>query len=137
MKRVTLKVVVFALIAMFFASCQTINIANRESVNVPPIKMKRTDYKITEDANAEVEIKMIFGGLIKKGYDNKNIKQGRYEGWNGNFVEKMAVFSLLEKHPEWDYVTNVRFIESYTKKIFSKTWKVKVIAKGVILKTDK
>ncbi len=137
MKRVTLKVVVFALIAMFFASCQTINIANRESVNLPPIKMKRSDYKITEDANAEVEIKLVFFGLIKKGYDKKNIKQGRYEGWNGNFQEKMAVYSLLEKHPEWDYVTNVRFVESFTKRPLSETWKVKVIAKGVILKTDK
>jgi hypothetical protein len=137
MKRVTLKVVVFTLIAMFFASCQTINIANRESVNLPPIKLKRADYKITEDASADVEITLILGGLIKKGYDAKNIKQGRYEGWNGNFQEKMAVYNLLEKHPEWDYLTNVRFVESYTQKIFSKTWKVKVIAKGVILKTDK
>lgn len=138
MKRSLIRLGVLAIVLLSLVSCKsTINYQNRNSMNLNEFKLKRSDYSITADASAEVEVKIIMR-LFTKGIDKRNIKTARIENvWLGSADEQMAVYKLLEEHPEWDYVTNVRFVKSYEKKPFVRTYKTKVIAKGIIIKTDK
>mgnify|MGYP007002357110 CR=1 FL=1 len=128
-----LLIVLFAL-----SSCKsTVSFQNRNSMNLNEFRLTRADYQITQDASAEVTVKVILG-FITKGIDKKNIKTSRIENvWLGSADEEMAVYQLLQAHPEWDYVTNVRFVKTFEKTLFAKTYKTKVIAKGIILKTGK
>ena len=136
MKKQFSQIGLFIAVIVLFASCRTVDFQNRSSMSLNEFRLSRSDYKITADASAQAEVKIILGGLIVKGLDDKNIKQARIESvWLGSADEQLAVYELLDKHPEWDYVTNVRFIKSYIQKPFSKTYKTKVIAKGIILNT--
>lgn len=137
MKNILTKFSFVIVIVLALSSCRTVNYQTRASLTPGSFLLKRSDYKITKDASAEITVETMFWGLIKHGIDNNNIKYSNIENvWLGSFDEKMAVYELLEKNPNWDYVTNVRFVKSYEETLFSKTYKTKVIAKGIIIKTD-
>lgn len=107
-------------------------------MDIPGLTFERSDYKLTGDIEASAEVKLIFGGLIVKGIDKKNVKIGQLNGKNlSSTDEGMAVYNLIQKNPEVDYLTNIRYFKTYDKKLFSKTLKTKIIAKGIIIKTDK
>lgn len=131
------KVLLAAITCVALSSCLTINTSTKEGVKMPGLTVTRADYILTDDLTAEAEVKYILGGLIVRGDDPKNIKVGTLGGMSASRDEQLAIYNLLEKNPQIDYVTNVRYQKSYVKKIFSKTFKTKVIAKGIILKTDK
>ncbi len=131
------KIILAAISCIALTSCLTINSNMREGVKMPGLTVNRTDYILTDDLTAEAEVKYILGGLIVRGDDPKNVKAGSLGGMTASRDEQLAIYNLLEKNPQIDYVTNVRYQKSYVKKIFSKTFKTKVIAKGIILKTDK
>lgn len=131
------KVLLAAITCVALSSCLTINTSTKEGVKMPGLTVTRADYILTDDLTAEAEVKYILNGLIVRGDDPKNIKVGTLGGMSASRDEQLAIYNLLEKNPQIDYVTNVRYQKSYVKKIFSKTFKTKVIAKGIILKTDK
>jgi len=129
---------VFAATALILSSCRTVNQASRAALDIPGLTFERKDYKLTKDITASAEVKLILGGLIVKGVDKKNIKVGQLNGRNmGSVDESMAVYNLIKKNPKVDYLTNIRYFKTYEKKLFSKTLKTKIIAKGIIIKTDK
>lgn len=137
MKRVFAKILVVSVIVMMAVSCRTVQRATRDSIQLPGLRVTRADYTLTSDVSAEAEVKVILGMFIK-GADKKNIKEGRINGgFNTTIDEALAVYNLLEAHPEIDYLTNIRYVKTYTQKPFVKTYKTKIIAKGIILKTDK
>lgn len=138
MKKHLSKIGLLLIVLFALSSCKsTVSFQNRNSMNLNEFRLTRADYQITQDASAEVTVKVILG-FITKGIDKKNIKTSRIENvWLGSADEEMAVYQLLQAHPEWDYVTNVRFVKTFEKTLFAKTYKTKVIAKGIILKTGK
>ena len=138
MKKHLFKLGLFVIVLFTLASCKsTVSFQNRNSMNLNEFRLNRADYQITKDASAEVTVKVILG-FITKGIDKMNVKTGRIESvWLGSADEQMAVYELLEQHPEWDYVTNVRFVKTFEKTLFAKTYKTKVIAKGIIIKAGK
>lgn len=123
-------------------SCKvTVTSSSRDQVTMPALKVKRTDYKLTDDVSAEAEVSVFKFLFIRKvkGVDKKNIKEGQFLGGGvaTSADEKLAVYNLIEKNPDFDYITNVRFEKVYTKSLFKTVYKTKVIAKGIILNTDK
>lgn len=128
--------------SLFLTSCKTtLTRSTREEMSMPPLKVKRSDYKLVDDVSAEVEVKVtkfLFLTFIK-GADKKNIKQGEIVGGGAatSIDEQLALYNIIEKYPDFDYVTNVRYVKTYSKKMFTTTYKTKVTVKGVILNTDK
>jgi len=130
--------VVIAAAACILPSCRTVNQTSRAALDIPGLTFERSDYKLTSDIEASAQVKLILGGLIVKGVDKKNIKIGQLNGRNmGSTDESMAVYNLIKKNPDVDYLTNIRYFKTYDKKLFSKTLKTKIVAKGIIIKTDK
>lgn len=138
MKKTILKLGLLVLVIVAFTACKsTVSFQNRSSMSLNEFKLSRADYQITQDASASSEVKIILG-LFTKGIDKRNVKSARIENvWLGTADEEMAVYQLLELHPEWDYVTNVRFVKIFEQTLFVKTYKTKVIAKGIIIRTGK
>jgi len=138
MKKTILKLGLLVLVIVAFTACKsTVSFQNRNSMTLNEFKLSRADYQITQDASASSEVKIILG-LFTKGIDKRNVKSARIENvWLGTADEEMAVYQLLEQHPEWDYVTNVRFVKTFEQTLFVKTYKTKVIAKGIIIRTGK
>lgn len=141
MKKLFLQVLAFTAVAFMAVSCASVSTATRENLKLPPIKLTRADYTLTNDLSAEAEVK-VYNILIWswiKGADASNMKIGKIVGSDAGATidESLAIFNLLEKNPEIDYVTNVRYIKTYTQKPFVKTYKTKIMAKGIILKADK
>jgi len=138
MKKTILKLGLLVLVIVAFTACKsTVSFQNRNSMALNEFKLSRADYQITQDASASSEVKIILG-LFTKGIDKRNVKSARIENvWLGTADEEMAVYQLLEQHPEWDYVTNVRFVKTFEQTLFVKTYKTKVIAKGIIIRTGK
>jgi hypothetical protein len=137
MKKQFLKLGIVVVLMIAFASCKsTISYQNRHSMSLNEFRVSRNDYKLTEDATASAQVKVTLG-IFLKGIDKKNLKQSRIEGVTMNSAdEQIAVYELLSQHPEWDYITNVRFVKSFEKTLFTKTYNTKVIAKGIILKAN-
>lgn len=138
MKKTILKLGLLVLVIVAFTACKsTVSFQNRNSMALNEFKLSRADYQITQDASASSEVQIILG-LFTKGIDKRNVKSARIENvWLGTADEEMAVYQLLELHPEWDYVTNVRFVKTFEQTLFVKTYKTKVIAKGIIIRTGK
>ena len=138
MKKTILKLGLLVLVIVAFTACKsTVSFQNRNSMSLNEFKLSRADYQITQDASASSEVKIILG-MFTKGIDKRNVKSARIENvWLGTADEEMAVYQLLEQHPEWDYVTNVRFVKTFEQTLFVKTYKTKVIAKGIIIRTGK
>ena len=137
MKKLLKKLAIGIIATAMFSSCVTISRTSRAALDVPGLTYERSDYTLSDDISAEVEVKVILG-FIYKGIDKRNIKIGQLNGRSaGSIDQQMAVFNLIEKNPEVDYLTNIRYFKTYTKKLFSKTYKTKIVAKGITIKTDK
>lgn len=138
MKKIFVKILGFSVAVMLVSSCMTVNQASKEAVGIPPLSLSRADYTLTDDVNAEAEVR-VYLGFIMRGADKKNIKIGQIQGLPSNptIDERLAVYNLIEQNPEFDYLTNVRYYKTFIKKPFKKTYKTKVVAKGIILKADK
>lgn len=139
MKKIFKLTGMLAITAALFSSCATTqNTASRSAVSLPGIIMERSDYELTDDIEASAEVKVVLG-IFYKGVDRKNLKVGKVSGYGAGIDENMAIFNLIENNPEVDYLTNIRVMKTYRKGFlgFSKTYKTKVIAKGIKIKTDK
>ena len=132
---------VIGLTIISITSCVTMNYTNKEAMTMPPLKVKRSDYKLTSDLTIEVQITSIFWDLIIDGLDKNNMKIGVIAGEaiKNTPDEKLAIYELIKKYPEVDYLTNIRYVKSYSRNFlgFKKVYKTKIIAKGIILNTDK
>jgi len=127
-----------ALVAALFTSCATTqNTSSRTGVSLPGLVLERSDYKLTDDIEASAEVKVTFG-IFYKGIDKKNMKVGKISGYGAGIDEKLAIYNLIEQNPDVDYLTNIRVLKTYKKGFLgiSKTYKTKVIAKGIKIKTD-
>ena len=123
--------------AFTFQSCSTKSTITRNNIKVPPIVLQRSDYIITENIESEAEVKYILGGLFIKGMKRRHVKTGAISGRIPQTAdERMAVFNLIQENDNIDYVTNLRYIKEYKRGFFSKTYTTKVIARGIILKTN-
>ncbi len=139
MKKIFKMASVLAVTAALFSSCATTqNTSTRSAVTLPGITMDRSDYMLTDDMEASAEVKITFG-IFYKGVDRNNLKVGKVSGYGSGMDEKMAIFNLIENNPDVDYLTNIRVMKTYKKGFLgiSKTYKTKVIAKGIKVKTDK
>ena len=139
MRKLIKQIVIGAVAIVGLASCATTqNTASRDAVAMPGITLSRDDYKLMDDISSEAEIKVTLG-IFYKGVDRKNLKVGSVSGYGAGIDEKMAIFNLIEQNPDVDYLTNIRVLKSYKKGFLgiSKTYKTKVIAKGIQIKTDK
>jgi hypothetical protein len=140
---------VFGAATMLFSSCATKKEStnSKGSVAFPGMTVTRSDYKLSKDVSAEVEIKTwtALAGLLS---DSKAVGEQKREKRYGNVfglalsdAEKIAVYRLLDANPNFDYLTNVRFTKEWTHKnfyIFHKyNTKIKVVAKGITLNTEK
>lgn len=129
---------VLAVSASLFSCSTTQNTATRSAVTLPGITMERSDYELTDDIEASAEVKVTLN-MFYKGIDRRNVKVGKVSGYGSGMDEKLAIFNLIENNPDVDYLTNIRVMKTYTKGFLgiSKTYKTKVIAKGIKIKTDK
>lgn len=117
-------------------------VSNKKTVKTSPLD--RDDYIITKDMTDEGEVKSILFGLFYTNNTNGNYKEGYYGKDQSYFnaaykkrAEDLAMYNLLKKNPEIDYLTNVRFITESQNYLFYKKASVKVIAKGIILKSNR
>jgi len=135
------KLFIIAIAVSTLSSCVTVNYANKEAVSMPSLRVKRSDYKLTSDISTEVEITAIFWGLKNEGIEKSKVKIGEINGDYKNSTpdEKLAIYNLIQKYPNVDYLTNIRYIKTYDNTFFGfkKVYKTKIIAKGIILITDK
>ncbi len=133
---------------LFFASCKTSQSSmSKNSAPFPGMTVSRSDYKLSKDESANVELKewSTFFGKIhgsKTVGEKKNVKrQGYISGHGFDPVAQVAVYKLLEANPNFDYLTNVRITKEYTKKwmvLFTKyNTKINITAKGITLNTEK
>jgi hypothetical protein len=147
MKKITLSVAAVAAV-LFTTSCsQKINSASKNAVNFPGMTVSRTDYKLSKDVTADVEVKefTMLGGFIhtaKTVGEAKNEKHyGMVSGFGLDAASQVAVYRLLEANPSFDYLTNIRITKAYERKwlvFFNKyNTKVKITAKGITLNTEK
>ncbi len=150
MKKLTLIFVA----ATFLASCsQKLSNLSKNSAPFPGMTVSRSDYKLSKDVTAEVEVnEWTLGGCVTQGKgcvsnatavgeQKKELRQGIISGYSMDKASQIAVYRLLDANPSFDYLTNIRVQKTFDKKdflIFSKSkTKVKVTAKGITLNTEK
>ncbi len=98
------------------------NEANRSVVPLPPLTLDRSQYEITNDVSASVNVKVVQALLIFKWAkimgENKRVARLGYV--NGYYSDdpsvKISLYRILEEHPEFDYVINIRTRKNYTLK---------------------
>ena len=133
---------------LFLSSCsEKISTNAKGSIAFPGMTVSRSDYKLSKDVSAEVEIKewSTFFGRLKGakavGEQKNELRQGIVYGFDLDKAQKIAMYRLLDANPNFDYVTNVRFTKEYTTKnmlVFKKyNTKIKITAKGITLNTEK
>lgn len=136
---------VAAMIAL--SSCSNKVLTNsKNSVQFPGMTVTRSDYKLSKDVTAEVEVKEIsaLGGFVRTakavGEEKRKLRQGVVSGYGLDKASQIAVYRLLEANPNFDYLTNIRVEKDFTHKwllFFHKyNTKVKVTAKGITLNTQ-
>jgi hypothetical protein len=135
--------------AVFMASCShKISTNTKNSIAFPGMTVSRADYKLSKDVSAEVEVKewsTLLGTLHPKpkviGENKRELRQGYVSGYGLDQAAQIAVYRLLDANPNFDYLTNVRVTKEYTKKwlvlLTKYNTKVKVVAKGITLNTEK
>lgn len=134
--------------AMFFASCTNkISTNSKGSVAFPGMTVTRADYKLSKDVSAEVEVKewsalgKLLSGAKILGEQKNEVRQGVVHGFALDRAQQIAMYRLLDANPNFDYLTNIRFVKEYTQKnmLFFKKYntKIKIIAKGITLNTEK
>jgi hypothetical protein len=145
--RYSLTTLSFIVLSMLFSSCNSIKTVSRSSVPFPGMTVSRSDYRLSDDVTASVDVKefsTLFGlirGAKTEGEEKRTTRSGEVAGYNLDKASKIAVYRLLDDNSDFDYLTNIRVKKEYTKKwyfLFS-TYKttVKVTAKGITIKTDK
>lgn len=133
---------------LVLASCsQKITSTSKNSVPFPGMTVSRTDYKLSKDVSNEIEVKewsTLFGsvsGAKAVGEQKNELRQGIVNGFGLDKASQIAVYRMLDANPSFDYLTNIRVTKEYNKKwlfFFTKyTTKVKVVAKGITLNTEK
>lgn len=156
-----LRFITFLIVAIATSSsCSSITRVNRESVVAPIIYSTRDDISITDDITSTGKVKTIsvlFIDLYKWNDSKRQLKVGPFrffdrnyemgyftgsEGLFNEFDEKLAVYNFISENQSLDYVTNIRYKKSYSRKPFY--WRylnigvreseTTIIAKGVILK---
>jgi hypothetical protein len=140
----------FAIIAsaMIFASCsKKITSNTKNSVSFPGMTVTRADYKLSKDVSAEVEVKSwtaLMGylrGAKAVGENKRELRQGIVNGYGLDLVSQIALYRLLDANPNFDYLTNIRVTKEYTRKwllfVTKYNTKVKIVAKGITLNTEK
>ncbi len=141
-------IIAVAASAIFLASCSAkINSMSKNSVPFPGMTVTRADYKLSKDVSAEVEVKewSALGGYLRGakavGEAKHELRQGIINGYGLDKATQIATYKLLDANPNFDYLTNVRVTKEYTKKWLLFFWKynskIKVVAKGVTLNTEK
>ncbi len=145
MKKIFYTIATAAILATGLSSCVTYSSStmNREAVQFQGLRMERKDYTLTSDLTAEAEVTitkfLIWTWVKTDGQKDKgrDIKIGILGGMPSAKEEAVAAYKLLDANPNVDYLTNVRYMKTFTKKGFKSTYKVKVMAKGVKIKADK
>jgi hypothetical protein len=155
-----LQIIAFFGIAVAISSCGSVTRVSRESVSAPIIYSTRDDISITDDISSTGKVKdvsVLFIDFYRWGDSKKQLKigpfrffdrnyeEGVFSGYAGlykDFDEKIAVYNFISQNQSLDYVTNIRYKKTYTRKPFY--WKAlnigvretqtTIIAKGVILK---
>jgi hypothetical protein len=146
MKKLILIAVVVT--SAFFTSCsRKYSTLSKNSIPFPGMTVSRTDYKLSKDVSAEVEVKewSTFGGSFRGakaiGENKKELRQGIVNGFGLDKASQIAVYRLLDANPNFDYLTNVRVTKEYTRKwllfVTKYNTKVKIVAKGITLNTEK
>ena len=134
--------------AMIFTSCTNrISTLSKNSVNFPGMTVTRADYKLSKDVSAELEVKewsTLFGLIhpVTVVGEQKNEKRfASVFGFGLGPAEQIAAYRLLEANPSFDYLTNIRISREFTRKwlfLFTRyNSKVKIVAKGITLNTEK
>lgn len=144
------KLIILAVVAstMVFTSCSNkISTMSKNSVPFPGMTVTRADYKLSKDVSAEIEVKefSMLGGFIHTakavGENKHELRQGMVSGFGLDKASQIAVYRLLDANPNFDYLTNIRITKEFTKKhllFFQKfNTKVKIVAKGITLNTEK
>lgn len=144
------KILTLAVAAIMIAttSCTNkITTNSKNSVQFPGMTVTRSDYKLSKDVSAEVEVKefsTLFGQIRTArttGEEKRKLRQGIVSGFGLDKASQVAVYRLLEANPSFDYLTNIRVEKQFTRKwllFFTKyNTKVKVVAKGITLNTEK
>lgn len=146
MKKLSLALFVAAM--MVFTSCsKKLSTMSKNSLPFPGMTVTRADYKLSKDVSAEIEVKEFFmlGNLIHTakaiGEAKHELRQGIVSGYNLDKASQIAVYRLLDANPNFDYLTNIRITQEFTRKhmvFFRKAnTKVKIVAKGITLNTEK
>lgn len=138
--------IVGAIIMTLFASCTTQKSISKNAVPFPGMTVSRADYDLSKDVKADVEVKELkvlgFLSFVKAVGEEKNTtRQGIVMGFGLDKAGQIAAYRLLDKNPEFDYLTNIRVKKEFTSKwllVATKyTTNVEITAKGITLKTDK
>ncbi len=135
-------------IGSLLASCSNkITSSSKNSVPFPGMTVTRADYKLSKDVSGEVEVKewSTLLGFIRNvktiGEEKRVTRSGQINGFGLDKASSIAVYKILESNPEFDYLTNIRVTKEYSQKkyfVFTKyNSKIKVVAKGITLKTEK
>ena len=146
MKKVSLIAVVASV--MLLTSCTgKMSSLSKNSVPFPGMTVSRADYKLSSNVTSEVEVKewsALFGllrGAKVVGEQKNQLREGNINGYNLDAASKIAVYKLLDENPDFDYLTNIRVSKDYTEKMLvlftTYNTKVKVVARGITLKTEK
>ncbi len=142
------KLLLIAVAAIFATSCsRKLSEMTKNSVAFPGMTVTRADYKLSKDVSAEVEVKewSTLGGYLKGaktvGENKRELRQGFVSGYAMDKASKIAIYRLLDANPNFDYLTNIRITKEFTKKwllfLTKYNTKVKIVAKGITLNTEK
>ncbi len=145
MKNITLALLGLTIL---FASCKTtLSTMSKNSAPFPGMTVTRADYKLSKDEVGTVEVKEwttlfhLVHAVKTVGEKKKEKHIGLVSGYGLDKASEIAAYRLLEAHPDFDYLTNIRITKQYTKswKFLFTTYKteVKIVAKGITLNTEK
>jgi hypothetical protein len=148
MKKFTLIAAIASAVFIMTSCSNKISTNSKNSITFPGMTVSRADYKLSKDVSAEVEVKewsTLLGFLHPKpkviGENKRELRQGYVSGYGLGQAAQIAVYRLLDANPNFDYLTNIRVTKEYTKKwlvlLTKYNTKVKVVAKGITLNTEK
>lgn len=132
---------------LMVASCTSTKTMSKNQVAFPGMTVSRTDYTLSKDVSAEVEVQeyttffKLVRGAKTIGEAKNEIRRGVVSGFSTDPATEIAIYRLLEANPKFDYLTNIRVSREYTSKwkffFTSYNTKIKVTAKGITLNTEK
>lgn len=154
------KLLYLSLLTISLSSCGSLTRISREEVETPVIYSTRDDISITDDLTSTGKVKnlsIFFIDFFRWNDSKRQLKigpfrfldreyeEGSFNGYNGlgsTFDERIAVYNFINENSKIDYVTNIRYKKTYSRKPFYFRWlnlgvremETTVIAKGVIIK---